>query len=1846
MRSAGLMVLAAKKSPDILTISTNRTKSKTHMKTKSLISMTANGHLNSKLTFGLHFTALIVVTALLLGISPASAQQTSYSIEGAAGTFNWSAPATWASGGVPTNGPTPYSTNIMVQNFYSGGWVDDISVLTNNCLIQGGNYCNYWSGSGGATLVFDGANPSLINTNRQGYSQYGLLYQLNADTLFTSTTGANAPGCIENNNISGVGAMIVSNPVSPCLLQLNQPNTFSGGLKLLAGRLAFKDPACLGTGTLTIGDGTQLESATANLVLNKANPVVINGNFAVGGANSFDWGTGAVNLGTLTGTARTIAVTNGLTLTVDGLVANGTTANGITKAGAGTLTLNGANTYTGATTVSAGTLNIGTISVGGGSIVTADGSTLGVNLTSAGTSLAASSITLGSSTGGNTLAFNLGAGNTTANVVNDSGALTVNGTVTVNVTGTGLSGTNVLISYNSLAGSGSFVAGAVPALANYTATIVNDTVNKKVKLVYAYTPLVKWAVGNGNWDTSSLNWTNPSVVSPLTNYVEFASVLFDDTASGSSPIAVNLTAGRTPGVVTNNSTKNYSFTGSGISGAAALVKLGASTLTLVNANTYSGGTTISAGTLQLGDGTANNGSVAGNITDNAALTVADPSAQTISGVISGTGSLTKSGVGTLTLTAANAYAGGTVISAGTLQLGDGSVNNGSVAANITNNAALTVANPTAQTLTNAISGSGSFTKSGAGALTLTGASTYTGATTVSAGALTVNTLSTGAGSYTVANGNTLGVTVAATGTSLTNSSLTLGTSAATALTFNLATANPTAPVIVDKGALNMGGTVTVNVTTTGTLTAGTIVLLSYNSGGAGTFVAGTLPSVAGVTASLIKDTVNKQLKLVFAPLQTMIWNVGDGVWDTGTPNWTNAVSANSLTTYFENSPVQLDDTATGSSPITITTSTNHTPGNVVVTNSAITYVLTDGGAGAGISGVASLTKTGSGILQLSSSNSYTGGTLVNGGAVVVANASAFGNPSGSTLVTVTNGGSINLNQNIITNGTKYVVVSGPGINSTHGAIYASSGENSSHYGTPMTGVLNVRFTGDTAIGGDANLAYVGAYNSFYGIWSLGVSQKGQVDGTAQNLYGSIDAQNHNITKVGNNWLVLFATNASPAASFTIAGGYVEFQRTPVPPFGANCPIIIENGAGMDTWDLSGLTSGTQGQTIPNNIILTNGGGSIRNTLGSYYYTANQDVYSGTVTLNDALTILNTSTYNGGPNFTASWGTMTFNGVIAGTNNFGVTVVGPSTQFSNANNYVVFNATNTYNGTTELQNYVTLQTTTLNQAGGAYLVDDNAGLDVLPTSSAPTLPTANLTVGSSAGATISFARLSSLPATPVIYATNLTINGTSKLLLPSPATWVVGTYHLIKYAGTVGGTGVAGLTLPTLPPGVTASLVDNTGNKSVDLVVTSLSSFLWVGNVSANWDTGLTANWSLGGATTYADGDYVGFDDSASSYIVNLTTNVSPGLVTVNATTNYSFGGSFAIGGSAALVKSGTGTLTVSNVNSFTGGTTLNAGEIDLGSTTPLGTGLVTVNGGTLAAVGSTRTLANNVAIGSSFKAGGQGQNLVLNGTVNLGGATPTITLGNYLTVGGQISNGGLTATSAGGYRELVLTAANTYAGGTVVSGGAALRVNNATGSGTGSGSVTINSGSTLWGSGTVAGPVTFNSGSVFIGATFQVLTLTNSLTIATSGTIPAVQLSLSNNVPVGNYTLATYNTNGSSGAFNSTPTISGGSLAAGTAGTILTTNGKVVLQVAASSTTPPNFPPGGVSVLPSGNISLVSTGAIGGTYHLWATTNLALTPVTNTWTLINSGTITTSPFTNIDLNATNYHQRFYIFSNP
>jgi fibronectin-binding autotransporter adhesin len=101
-----------------------------------------------------------------------------------------------------------------------------------------------------------------------------------------------------------------------------------------------------------------------------------------------------------------------------------------------------------------------------------------------------------------------------------------------------------------------------------------------------------------------------------------------------------------------------------------LTKTGAGTLILTGTNNYAGGTTISGGALQIGNG-GDAGAIIGNIANNAALVVNRTGSLTLSGLISGSGTLTLSGAGTLVLTADNTYSGHTTINSGTLQLGDG-----------------------------------------------------------------------------------------------------------------------------------------------------------------------------------------------------------------------------------------------------------------------------------------------------------------------------------------------------------------------------------------------------------------------------------------------------------------------------------------------------------------------------------------------------------------------------------------------------------------------------------------------------------------------------------------------------------------------------------------------------------------------------------------------------------------------------------------------------------------------------------------------------------------------------------------------------------------------------------------------------------------------------------------------------------------------------------------------------------------------------------------------------------------------------------------------------------------------
>jgi len=197
--------------------------------------------------------------------------------------------------------------------------------------------------------------------------------------------------------------------------------------------------------------------------------------------------------------------------------------------------------------------------------------------------------------------------------------------------------------------------------------------------------------------------------------------------AGTRAISINA-----PGGTIN--TQAFSTTISqGVAGAGALTKTGSGTLTMTGANTYAGGTNIAGGTLQLGSG-GTSGSIVGDVANNGALVFDRADAVAFPGTISGSGSVMQAGSGTTILTANNTYTGGTTISAGTLQLGNGGTS-GSIVGDVANNSALVFNRSDVSSYGGVISGVGSVTQGGSGTTVLSGDSTYTGGTTIAAGTL-------------------------------------------------------------------------------------------------------------------------------------------------------------------------------------------------------------------------------------------------------------------------------------------------------------------------------------------------------------------------------------------------------------------------------------------------------------------------------------------------------------------------------------------------------------------------------------------------------------------------------------------------------------------------------------------------------------------------------------------------------------------------------------------------------------------------------------------------------------------------------------------------------------------------------------------------------------------------------------------------------------------------------------------------------------------------------------------------------------------------------------------------------
>jgi autotransporter-associated beta strand protein len=244
-----------------------------------------------------------------------------------------------------------------------------------------------------------------------------------------------------------------------------------------------------------------------------------------------------------------------------------------------------------------------------------------------------------------------------------------------------------------------------------------------------------------------------------------------------------------------------------------------------------------------------------------------------------------------------------------------------------------------------------------------------------------------------------------------------------------------------------------------------------------------------------------------------------------------------------------------------------------------------------------------------------------------------------------------------------------------------------------------------------------------------------------------------------------------------------------------------------------------------------------------------------------------------------------------------------------------------------------------------------------------------------------------------------------------------------------------------------------------------------------------------------------------------------------STANATLGGVVSNGASPnatlRLTKNGPGTLILNNANTFTGGVTLNAGVLglansSLGSTGPIGTGALTVNGGDLRAVGGSRTINNAVIAGGDFAVDGTNAlaltgNMDLNNTATPAQRTVVVNSTQPVTFAGAVSAsgaGGAGLTKAGN-GTLVLSGVNTYSGPTMINGGTLL-VNGSTAAAS---TVTIGP-AVLGGNGSIGGSVVTTGASSIISPGNSPGVLTMAGLNSTAGGAFQFEIHASGGVPV------------------------------------------------------------------------------------------------------------------------------------
>ena len=231
--------------------------------------------------------------------------------------------------------------------------------------------------------------------------------------------------------------------------------------------------------------------------------------------------------------------------------------------------------------------------------------------------------------------------------------------------------------------------------------------------------------------------------------------------------------------------------------------------------------------------------------------------------------------------------------------------------------------------------------------------------------------------------------------------------------------------------------------------------------------------------------------------------------------------------------------------------------------------------------------------------------------------------------------------------------------------------------------------------------------------------------------------------------------------------------------------------------------------------------------------------------------------------------------------------------------------------------------------------------------------------SAAAGTLNFITSPTTASTAKIQTTTLTTNAAGKVSVSGTNTlgiWSPGSYAVASYTGAIGGAGFSGFQIGTLASlGVRQTAALDNATAGLINVVIGGDRAIWTGAGDGNWDTAAHTpkNWKVSSnnaPTDFVTNDATLFDDTATgTTTVNLSANVATANISFNnSSKNYTIQSSGAFGITSGVVfKDGTGAVTLNSANTYAGGTNLNAGTLNINNAAAIGTGALTINGGTL-----------------------------------------------------------------------------------------------------------------------------------------------------------------------------------------------------------------------------------------------------------------------------------------------------------